>query len=289
VGAGLGGTWGKAKDSHAEIHPKLLNELRAESASIPIYKEKYDSDVKVEDIIYYFESRIYEFRRHKIKEYIENEKNWYKEIHPAIGSLINSEFNYGRGPEASDYVDENGKKYSNQEFLAINIKSFIEENKLDVDYRVFILENAVDNIKDMKSEESDKQSDEYDDSEESTENMEIDSIDESIVYYDKEFKLVDEDNKIYGTSLQDIIRIFGACILDVKNICGIMVSGLSNKQKEMLIDYISSYITEDSTENSKRLIFLKDGNLLYDTKVYVRGISQDSLIKQYRKIISMVA
>lgn len=286
VGAGIGKTWGKAKDSHAEIHPTLLKQFREESKSIPIYKTTYD-ECSDDEVLNYFEKRIYEFRRQKIKAYIEDSNNWYKEIHPAIGSLINSEFNYGRGSEASNYVDESGKTYSSKEFLALNIQSFIEENNMSVDPDVFVLDKSVENMEDIKKENESKNSEDYDDSEESVENIEVDSVDYSVRYEDHEFKLIDEGDKLFGTSIHDIIRIFGACILESKKICGINVSGINNKKKESIIDLITKYSTFDtSNSDACRLVFLKEGNVLYETDVYISGISQDELRRGYMKILS---
>lgn len=255
IGAGIGPAWGKAKGKMAEIHPNLLEQLSREADVIPLRHSKNEV-AEPKDVLKYFEERVLGFRRQKVIDYITNPDNFHQTIHPAIGGLINLQFNYGRGGEAKAYM---GGKYTDEEFLLLNLGDFIAENNLDVKAEWFkAMEAAVD-------EEEDEEYDEREDGE-------LDEIED-----EKSFSLVDESNKFYGSSLQDIISIFGTCVLDGMNVCGIDMRNIYYKKKDAIIDYIATKVCDESDSNALEVVYLLDGNVLNHTGVYVSGLNASKL------------
>ena len=255
IGAGIGPAWGKAKGKMAEIHPNLLEQLSREADVIPLRHSENES-VEPKDVLKYFEERVLGFRRQKVIDYITNPDNFHQTIHPAIGGLINLQFNYGRGGEAKAYM---GGKYTDEEFLLLNLADFIAENNLDVKAEWFkAMEAAVD-------EEEDEEYDEREDGE-------LDEIED-----EKSFSLIDESNKFYGSSLQDIISIFGTCVLDGMNVCGIDMRNIYYKKKDAIIDYIATKVCDESDSNALEVVYLLDGNVLNHTGVYVSGLNASKL------------
>ena len=271
IGAGVGPAWGYAKGKMAEIHPSLMDTFIEEAKNLPVLKEKAD-DTKPQDVIDWFQNRVYEFRRHKVIDYIVQKENWEKPLHPAIGSIVNLQFNYGRGDDARAYSGPNGEKYSDAEFLKMNLSDFIAENKLDIDVNTFFRQ-------DVFVEEKVEESDDYDDGDDIEDFDPIEGIADS----DRIFSLVDESDKTFGSSVVDLIDVFGACILNRQRICGIDMRGTSAKAKDNMSEYLCRYLCEPTDEGALQVIFLVEGNILNKTGVYVRGISGSEIEAQYKK------
>lgn len=271
IGAGVGPAWGYAKGKMAEIHPSLMDTFIEEAKNLPVLKEKAD-DTKPQDVIDWFQNRVYEFRRHKVIDYIVQKENWEKPLHPAIGSIVNLQFNYGRGDDARAYSGPNGEKYSDAEFLKMNLSDFIAENKLDIDVNTFFRQ-------DVFVEEKVEESDDYDDGDDIEDFDPIEGIADS----DRIFSLVDESDKTFGSSVVDLIDVFGACILNRQRICGIDMRGTSAKAKDNMSEYLCRYLCEPTDDGALQVIFLVEGNILNKTGVYVRGISGSEIEAQYKK------
>lgn len=265
IGAGIGPAWGKAKGKMAEIHPNLLDQLSEEANNIPL---RHPDNVKVntKDVLDYFHNRVVEFRRQKVISYITNPDNFNKAIHPAVGGLINLQFNYGRGGEAKEYM---GGKYSDEEFLLLNLDDFIKENNLDVRAEWF---------KASQTKEDKEEDKEYTDDDENDDDLDLSEYAED----DRNFTLVDESNKFFGSTVQDIIGIFGVCVLADKQICGVDMRNIYYKKKDALIDYIATKQCKDNDKEALEVVFLLDGNILNNTGVFVKGIDQDKLDKIFR-------
>lgn len=278
IGAGVGPAWGYAKSKIAEIHPVLLDQLTEQAKTIPIYKDANSPQETVQDVLDFFEHAVYEFRRKKVADYLSDSNNWNKDIHPAIGGLINLQFNYGRGDEAKSYVGPNGEKYSDQEFLELNIADFLKENNIDAKPEYF---KANETIQDTKQElDADT---EYEDDEEDDEN-EFDvfsSMDDNRV-----FSLIDESNKLYGSNIQDLINIFGSCIIESQKICGINMKNLHFKKIDAIIDYLMNYVCDEDTPGALQLVFLKDTNVLNYTGIYVCGIEASEFETRYKTLVA---
>lgn len=292
IGAGAALAWGYAKDKMAEIHPVLLDTMTDESQSISIFRGEDETGyVEPKEVIAYFNKRIYEFRRNKVATYLSNPDNWGKEIHPEIGSLINLQFNYGRGESAERFKKANGEKCTDQEFLEMNIADFISENNINAKAEYFKA-NEVTKLEAADAKEKDK--DDYDDN---GDNDEFD-IDSDIIETeeDREFRLISEEDKLFGSSVHDIINIFGCCLLREKRVCGISTKNMNGRQLDKLLDFLSDYMQIAETDEQKEslrqatdnyeLIFLSDSNVLKYTGIYVSGLTNSELNTAYKSIIS---
>ena len=274
IGAGIGKAWGYAKGKMAEIHPDLLDEFTKEAQSIPIWRtpEEVEKEpvVDVHKVLDYFDNRVYEFRRKKVADYLSNPENWHKAIYPAISGLINLQFNYGRGDDAKAYTGPNGEKYDDQQFLELNIGDFLKENHIDAEPSWF---KAGDNK--AEDEEEDK---EYNEGDEEDDIMDMVDGDEDA----KSFTLVDESDKTFGSSIHDMINVFGACILVQQKICGISTKNMYYKRKDALIDYLMQYVCDENDPGALQIVFLNDANVLNYTGVYVKNLDNEKLEQAYK-------
>lgn len=275
IGAGIGPAWGYAKGKMAEIHPILLEQFTEEAKSIPIYREDCSTPVDTQEVLDYFQNRVYEFRRKKVADYLSNPENWHKDIHPAIGGLINLQFNYGRGDDAKSYVGPNGEKYSDSEFLALNIADFLKENNINAEASWF---KANETMSQQKAEDEEAENKEYSDGESE------DDMDELLVEGDdvQVFSKIDESNKLFGSSIHDLIGIFGACILVPQKICGVDVRNMHFRQRDAILDYLTSYLCDDDDPDGLQIVFLTDANILNYTGVYVKGIKSSEFETKYK-------
>lgn len=275
IGAGIGKAWGYAKGKMAEIHPNLLEEFTEEARNIPIWRTEEEMKEKpyvdTQEVLNYFDSRVYEFRRKKVADYLSNPENWHKAIYPAISGLINLQFNYGRGDDAKAYVGPNGEKYDDQQFLELNIGDFLKENHIDADPSWF---KAGDNKAEDEEEDKEYSEDEGDEDD----IMDIVEGDDDI----RSFTLVDESDKTFGSSIHDMINVFGACILVQQRICGISTKNMYYKKKDALIDYLMQYMCDPEDPDGLQIVFLNDANVLNYTGVYVKNLDNDKLEQAYR-------
>lgn len=275
IGAGIGKAWGYAKGKMAEIHPNLLEEFTEEARNIPIWRTEEEMKEKPyvdpQEVLDYFDKRVYEFRRKKVADYLSNPENWHKAIYPAISGLINLQFNYGRGDDAKAYVGPNGEKYDDQQFLELNIGDFLKENHIDADPSWF---KAGDNKAEDEEEDKEYSEDEGDEDD----IMDMVEGDDDI----KSFTLVDESDKTFGSSIHDMINVFGACILVQQRICGISTKNMYYKKKDALIDYLMQYMCDPEDPDGLQIVFLNDANVLNYTGVYVKNLDNDKLEQAYR-------
>lgn len=250
IGAGVGPNWNYAKSSMAEIHPRLLEELSAEAEEMPLF---LDEPCEPEKVYEYIQGRVYEFRRKTIEEYITNPENYGKELHPVIGNLLNMQFTYGH--------DKRKEELKDNEFTELCLKEFIKHNNLDVDVSNFGLQEEL-----IKDDEDVKEYDDGDD-------MDFDDfeIDET------EFALVDESDTLYGASVQDLIRIFGFMVSKSLRVCGVDLRKLHYKQLDNLVDFLTEHACDEQDEGSMQVVFLKDGNVLNNTGIWVKGIEGSEL------------
>ena len=275
IGAGIGKAWGYAKGKMAEIHPNLLEEFTEEARNIPIWRTEEEMKEKPyvdpQEVLGYFDKRVYEFRRKKVADYLSNPENWHKAIYPAISGLINLQFNYGRGDDAKAYVGPNGEKYDDQQFLELNIGDFLKENHIDADPSWF---KAGDNKAEDEEEDKEYSEDEGDEDD----IMDMVEGDDDI----RSFTLVDESDKTFGSSIHDMINVFGACILVQQRICGISTKNMYYKKKDALIDYLMQYMCDPEDPDGLQIVFLNDANILNYTGVYVKNLDNDKLEQAYR-------
>ena len=271
IGAGVGNAWGVAKSKMNEIHPNLLKEFTKEAEKLPIFRESTEpiNSIEVED---YFNKRIYEFRRDKILDYINDADNWHKEIHPAIGGLINLQFNYGRGDDPKAYKWEDGKQHTEAEFLKLNLADFIEEfkdrlvptNGEVVSAEKFKIQTVADNTEEDV---------EYDDGEDGDAFDDLGMSPEEELEEMRKFKVLEENEDSYGVKIQDLISAFGICLLRNKKVCGLDVRGISKRDNDKLAGYLAGKVCGADDDNGLQVIFLKEGNIINKTGVYVRNVA----------------
>ena len=252
IGAGLASTWAKAKGKMAEIHPHLLDELSAEAENMPIFSSQ-PQDPK--DVLKYFDDRVYNFRINKVKNYLLNSDNFGKELHPAVGSLLNLQFNYGHDKDKEGIKDD--------EFTVLCLNEFIKANNLNVTPELF--KAQAENLVDIEEETG------YEDEEEGVEE------EEDFGYGDTDFALIDESSSLYGSSVHDLIRIFGFVASKSLRTCGVDTRALGYRQKDNLIDYLESHVCDEGELGSMQIVFLQDANILNNTGIWVKDIEGSEL------------
>lgn len=270
TGAGVAMDWKDAKGKMAEIHPVLAHQLVEEAKSQPLRLPEGTHQTP-DDVIKYFDKKVFEFRRQKIIDYVMNPENNNKVIHPVIGSLLSLQFDYGVTKKFEEmYCNDNYTKDEQEELLSgipvEQLRLFIEENNLDVDYTLFHQAH--------KLEEDTEEDDGYEDDEEEEG---IGNIDE---FYDSDFVLVDEDDKMFGVDLRDVISKFGLMISQEQKVCGIDATSLSYKQLDKLGDYINKKSCNDSEEGAMQVVLLTHSSILTRTDIWVKDIDGFKMNKE---------
>ena len=250
IGAGVGKAWGEAKGKMAEIHPVLLDQLSREADKIPIRRAD-TGHLDVNTVYDYFAKRVLDFRRQKVKDYLMNSENWGKDIHPAVGNLLNLQFTYGH--------DKAKEGLSDSEFTLLCIEEFIKHENLE----------GIDSSKFVAQKE---QSQDIEEDEEYTDDDE-DELDDLGEYSESDFALVDESSKVYGASIHDLIKIFGCFVSQSKGVCGINLNILNYKKKELIIDFLADHACNKGDQGAMELVFLQESNILNRTGFYVNNIS----------------
>lgn len=251
VGAGFGPNWKEAKGKMAEIHPHLAAQLCAESDQLNM-NILSDYPASKKDVLDYYDKRVYDFRFNKVKSYLLDPNNYGKDLHPAIGNLINLQFTYGLE-----------KELDGDELTIASLNKFIEVNNIDVDPNNF--RSIVEQEKEVEEDT------EYDDGdeEELTEDFEI---------LDNDFALIDEEDTLFGVSLQDLIKEFGLIVSRERKVCGIDVRILPYKKKDELVEYINDHLALDEYEDgAMQVVFLQESNVLLNTGVWVKNIDGSSM------------
>lgn len=258
IGAGIGPAWAKAKGKMAEIHPNLLEQLSREADNMPLYRTE-NTPVDTKEVLNYFAERVLVFRRDKVKAYLTNPENFGKDLHPAIGNLLNLQFSYGH--------DKDKEGLSDGEFTQLCVREFIEHEHLDgIEPSFFIAQ---------KEQSHDvEEDDEYTDGD--------DEPEEDAEFGSSDFTLLDESSKLYGSSIHDIIRIFGAFTSVSKGICGIDTSKLGYKKKEEMIEFLAQHVCEQDDPGAMEVVFLQESNVLNRTGIYVRNIKEADLADQVK-------
>lgn len=254
VGAGIGMNWAAAKGKMAEIHPVLADQLSSEADNMSIWA---DYPAKADDILDYFNKRVYEFRFNKVRDYLTNPDNFGKDLHPAIGNLINLQFTFGLDKLSEEDKLAGKKPLEGDELTQACVAKFIEVNNLNVDPLAF---KAVAQAQDMEEDDG------YDDGEEEGEESEEGAI------FGTDFALVDDDDTLYGVSLQDLISMFGLIVSSERRVCGIDIKIVPYQKKEEMYDYLEAHACEPEDEGAMQVIFLRENNVIYRTTVWVNGI-----------------
>lgn len=263
IGAGIGHAWGTAKGKMAEIHPTLLDKLTNESHNIPLWRTD-DTPVDTEEVLKYFADRVYEFRRNKVAEYIQNPENHDKSLHPAIGNLINLQFTYGHDKEAEGLGDN--------EFTLECLDEFIKHNNISG-----VTDSMFASQSEMAATDDDDEEEEYTDGDEELDEDDMDFIAGN-------FTVIDESNVLYGSSLQDLIAIFHFFISPDMGVCCFDSMNLSYQKKDELVDMLYNHICDQDDEGAMEIIFLQPGNILNRTGLFVKNINSDEVEKKIANV-----
>ena len=258
IGAGLGHTWSVAKGKIAEIHPWLLRELTAEAESMPLYRDA-ETWLDPKDTIKYFNERIYAFREKQVMDYITNPENFYKDIHPAIGNLLNLQFTFGHNKEKEGYSDI--------EFTSLCLQEFINHHEIEgVTADLFkVIEQEKEVIEDKEYDDDDEDG-EFDESE----------------FMDTNFALIDESDVVFGTDVHQIIATFGSVVAPHLRICGIDTRRLNYRTKDAITDFLMEHLCESTDSGAMQIVFLNESNVLNNTGLWVKGINGSEVEKRLK-------
>lgn len=259
IGAGIGPAWGKAKGKMAEIHPVLLEQFTSEAANIPLWRTD-NSQVDPKEVLKYFDERVYKFREQKVEQYLLDPANRGKDLHPAIGNLLNLQFTYGHDKE-KEGLDDN-------EFTLICVDEFIKHNNLEGITSGMFTANT-----DAEAAKEDEEDEEYTDGDDEEEEDDID-------FFGGAFTVIDEKNELFGSSLQDLIAIFHFFVSPDMGVCCIDSMDLSYQKKDELVEFLCQHLCDSEDEGAMELIFLQPGNILNRTGTFVKGISDEEIEKR---------
>lgn len=250
IGAGIGPAWGKAKGKMAEIHPLLLEQFTEEAKDIPIFHE--DKVVDTNEVLKYFAKRVLDFRRKKVRDYICDPNNYNKDLHPAIGNLLNLQFTYGH--------DKDKEGLNDKEFTQLCLDEFIKHEGIQgVDSSMF-------KAKEESMEDIEEDAEYTDGDEENEDDVEIG---------DNMFTVVDESDMVFGATIQDLIHQFKFFISPKYKVCGIDAIDMYYTKKDELVDYLCQHICDEDADGAMQIVFLQPGNILNRTGLYVNNISED--------------
>ena len=184
--------------------------------------------------------------------------NSYEKVHKVVVPMDKLD-------EAKSYTGPNGEKYTDQEFLLLNIAQFIEENNLDVKAEWF----SASDLAEEKEEDKD-----YDDGDEDEMMDELEAGIEEV----RTFKIIESD-KMFGSSVHDFIKTFGTCILADQKMFGVDTRHASNRKINAICEYLNNKQCLQEDFGALQVVFLTPANILERTGVYVKNIDPDELNK----------
>lgn len=258
IGAGFGDSWDSAKSKTAEVHPMLLDKWTSEASTENLFTSNYDSkspenSLTPSEWLKWAKDEVYEFRVKKVRDYILDPENHNKIIAPVIGNLLNLQFKYG--------IDKGNMK--DDEYTKLLLAEFIKRNDLSgkVDLAWFLTQSDTATVDDADVDDG------YEDDEDD------ESIDEPIEYGNTDFSVIDESDKRFGISLQDLISTFGMFVNKKMHVCGIDSRNLHYKQRDALCDFLYDHVCDpNNSQDYLEVVFLMEGRILNHTGVYVSGI-----------------
>lgn len=255
VGAGVGMTWKFAKGGEAEMHPHMVEEIIEKCKDVSIYSGSYGLDPK--QVVDMFQKRLPEFGKKRVITYLLNKENWYKGMHPAISVAL------------TDLYGIKGETFEE------TLERFIKDFKLDIyglSVDMFKESSVAKDIEEERQAKIDGKG--YDDDEE-VEDGDSESTSEH------EYKIIKEDDEVYGSSIKDIIRTFKIAIIPSKHILGIHSEDLHYLTIDRLAEYVEKHVCniEDMEENDEyyEVEFLVAGNVLRQTGIYINNIDEEEI------------
>lgn len=301
IGAGVGDSWDAAKGKDAEIHPTLLENWTKEMDAYGIWVKdpmplsddnmhfSYDFSTGNDAVdmrkspaewLKMLNDGNMQFRIDKVKNYLLDDKNKGQIIAPAIGSLLNLKFKYGHSKSEGLTDDELTKTC---------LKEFIVHNGLEGicnpdDYLTQTEANKLKGITDNSSNSNvpDIEEDMDNGYEDDADEEGFVDIDDDSIFTNSEFVPVDESDKMYGCSIQDLILTFGNFVSKTRKVCGIDMRNISETKTDAIIDYLYEHVCDENDDGAMEIMFLQNCNILSRTGVFVKGIDGSEVEKRLR-------
>lgn len=301
IGAGVGDSWDAAKGKDAEIHPTLLENWTKEMDAYGIWvkdpmplsddnmhfsydfstgNDAVDMRKSPDEWLKMLNDGNMQFRIDKVKNYLLDDKNKGQIIAPAIGSLLNLKFKYGHSKSEGLTDDELTKTC---------LKEFIVHNGLEGicnpdDYLTQTEANELKGITDSSSNSNVRDIEEDMDNgyEDDADEEGFVDIDEDSIFTNSEFVPVDESDKMYGCSVQDLILTFGNFVSKTRKVCGIDMRNISETKTDAIIDYLYEHVCDENDDGAMEIMFLQNCNILSRTGVFVKGIDGSEVEKRIR-------
>lgn len=301
IGAGVGDSWDAAKGKDAEIHPTLLENWTKEMDAYGIWvkdpmplsddnmhfsydfstgNDAVDMRKSPDEWLKMLNDGNMQFRIDKVKNYLLDDKNKGQIIAPAIGSLLNLKFKYGHSKSEGLTDDELTKTC---------LKEFIVHNGLEGicnpdDYLTQTEANALKGITDNSSNSNvpDIEEDLDNGYEDDADEEGFVDIDDDSIFTNSEFVPVDESDKMYGCSVQDLILTFGNFVSKTRKVCGIDMRNISETKTDAIIDYLYEHVCDENDDGAMEIMFLQNCNILSRTGVFVKGIDGSEVEKRLR-------
>ena len=301
IGAGVGDSWDAAKGKDAEIHPTLLENWTKEMDAYGIWikdpmplsddnmhfsydfstgNDAVDMRKSPDEWLKMLNDGNMQFRIDKVKNYLLDDKNKGQIIAPAIGSLLNLKFKYGHSKSEGLTDDELTKTC---------LKEFIVHNGLEGicnpdDYLTQTEANKLKGITDNSSNSNipDIEEDMDNGYEDDADEEGLVDIDDDSIFTNSEFVPVDESDKMYGCSVQDLILTFGNFVSKTRKVCGIDMRNISETKTDAIIDYLYEHVCDENDDGAMEIMFLQNCNILSRTGVFVKGIDGSEVEKRLR-------
>ena len=301
IGAGVGDSWDAAKGKDAEIHPTLLENWTKEMDAYGIWvkdpmplsddnmhfsydfstgNDAVDMRKSPDEWLKMLNDGNMQFRIDKVKNYLLDDKNKGQIIAPAIGSLLNLKFKYGHSKSEGLTDDELTKTC---------LKEFIVHNGLEGicnpdDYLTQTEANKLKGITDNSSNSNvpDIEEDMDNGYEDDADEEGFVDIDDDSIFTNSEFVPVDESDKMYGCSVQDLILTFGNFVSKTRKVCGIDMRNISETKTDAIIDYLYEHVCDENDDGAMEIMFLQNCNILSRTGVFVKGIDGSEVEKRLR-------
>lgn len=301
IGAGVGDSWDAAKGKDAEIHPTLLENWTKEMDAYGIWvkdpmslsddnmhfsydfstgNDAVDMRKSPDEWLKILNDGNMQFRIDKVKNYLLDDKNKGQIIAPAIGSLLNLKFKYGHSKNEGLTDDELTKTC---------LKEFIVHNGLEGicnpdDYLTQTEANKLKGITDNSSNSNvpDIEEDMDNGYEDDADEEGFVDIDDDSIFTNSEFVPVDESDKMYGCSVQDLILTFGNFVSKTRKVCGIDMRNISETKTDAIIDYLYEHVCDENDDGAMEIMFLQNCNILSRTGVFVKGIDGSEVEKRLK-------
>ena len=97
----------------------------------------------------------------------------------------------------------------------------------------------------------------------------------------KSFSMISEKDELFGSSVHDLVSIFGVCVIEHKRVCAINTKDMYFKTKDAILDYLMDHICDREEDGALEIVFLNDANVLNYTGQFVKGINPEILEKIY--------